>query len=296
MPTINQAFTKLGSNLEITAIQSSTVSTRQANVRNAIESSFSIEESFLSGSYSRACMISPLSKSDIDIFFVLGEDHHLYFTENKPAKLLNDIRAVLLKTYPKTPSISRNGQAVTISFTDFKVDVVPCFYRSGGGYLIPNTYWGPNWIATDPKSHNSIYTQANRNHSGNFKPFVKMLKGWNRSNGNFFESFHLEELARKVFLYNGIQNYPVALRYFWNHGEELLDKKIQDPAGSQYNEDIAAYLDTRKKWEEGQSRFRTAYTRANKAIEYASKNRIVEAYGEWKKIFGDYFPSYHSTF
>lgn len=295
MPTINQGFTKLKSNFEITPIQSSTASKRQTNVRKVVEKKFTVLESFLTGSYSRSSMVAPLSSADVDIFFVLGSQHHHYFTSDNPQKLLDDIRATLLKTY-KTPAINRNGQAVTISFNDFKVDVVPCFNRIGGGYLIPNTYWGANWIGTDPKKHNDIYTETNKNRGGNFKPLVKMLKAWNKSNGNFFQSFHLEELARKVFLSQGIQDFPTALKYFWKHGEAKLDKKIQDPAGAHYNDDIAAYLDKKSKWEEAQSRFKTASSRVEKATNFAAQGKIKEAYAEWKKIFGDYFPSFYSQF
>lgn len=42
-------------------------------------------------------------------------------------KLLNGLRASLLKKYTKTLKIRPNGHAVTITFTDFKVDVVPGF-------------------------------------------------------------------------------------------------------------------------------------------------------------------------
>ncbi|MBA3667719.1 MAG: hypothetical protein H0W65_08350 [Sphingomonas sp.] len=57
--------------------------------------------------------------------------------------------------------IRPDGHAVTITFTDFKVDVVPGFYRTGGGYLIPDT-GGPRWISTDPKRHVEIWSEANK--------------------------------------------------------------------------------------------------------------------------------------
>lgn len=296
MPSINQGFNKLKSNLEVTQLQKTTAASRQKAVRKVIEKKFNVKESFLTGSYSRSCMISPLKQADIDIFFVLGADHHSYFHNDEPQKLLDDVRSALLETYPKTPKINRNGQAVTITFTDFKVDVVPCFKRSGGGYLIPNTGAGKSWIGTDPKAHDKIYTEVNTDKGGNFKALVKMLKAWNRANGSFFQSFHLEELARKVFLYNGIQDFPTALHYFWKWGEEKVDKKIQDPAGAVYNKDIAAYLDKADKWEEGKRRFRTARSRTEKAIAFAEKGNTEAAYSEWKKIFGDYFPSFNSQF
>ena len=137
--TIASAFSQLKANLEITGLQTATVSTRQKHIREAMADGFDILSSFLSGSYSRATMIAPLKRSDVDIFFVLRSK---YFEKYAPAQLLDRVRTVLLRTYRQTPKISRNGQAVTITFTDFKVDVVPGFNRRGGGYLIPDSIAG----------------------------------------------------------------------------------------------------------------------------------------------------------
>src|SRR5215216_4577203 len=132
MPTtIDQGFKKLRDNLRITDLQESTVSKRQQNVRDAVEGEMKVLDSFLTGSYQRGTMISPLSEADIDVFFVLDQS---YNETNGQASLLDKLKRVLKKTYPNTSDISRNGQAVTIIFSDFKVDVVPSFYRSGGGY------------------------------------------------------------------------------------------------------------------------------------------------------------------
>ena len=103
------------------------------------------------------------------------------------------MKAALRKTYTKTPDIGPDGHAVTITFTDFKVDVVPGFYREGGGYLIPDSQRG-RWLETDPKKHVDIWSAANKTHKGNLVPLIKMLKGWNKSRG-VLRSFHLETLA-----------------------------------------------------------------------------------------------------
>src|SRR5262249_60237311 len=92
-------------------------------------------DSFLAGSYRRSTMIAPLTQADVDIFVVLDPS---YYEANGQASLLDKVKRTLQKTYSKTPEISRNGQAVTITFTDFKVDVVPAFYSTAGGYLIPD--------------------------------------------------------------------------------------------------------------------------------------------------------------
>ena len=96
--TISQAFSKLKENLNITSLQETTVSTRQKNVREAVEENFTVLSSFLSGSYIRSTMIAPLSQADVDIFVVLHPD---YFTQDGQAALLDKLKVVLKKTYPK---------------------------------------------------------------------------------------------------------------------------------------------------------------------------------------------------
>lgn len=146
--TIDDAFRKLRSNLEITGLQESTVSARQQRIRSLVEADFGVLDSFLGGSYRRSTMIAPLAQADVDIFVIL--DPH-YYARDGQQKLLEAVQKTLLKTYTRTPRIRPDGHAVTITFTDFKVDVVPAFLRKGGGYLIPDAA-NKRWISTDLRS------------------------------------------------------------------------------------------------------------------------------------------------
>ena len=285
--TVKQGFNTLRSNLEITDLQQETVSTRHKNVRKAVEADLMVLESFLTGSYSRHTMIAPLSEADIDIFVVLDPS---YYEVNGQASLLDKLKRVLRKTYPRTPEISRNGQAVTITFTDFMVDVVPAFYRRGGGYLIPSTYGGGLWIATDPKKHVEISSSANAVHNGKLVPLIKMIKCWNRTIQRHFRSFHLEVLAWSIFDGVTISDYPSGMRYFFDKGRDLISKKNPDPTG--YSDDVGYYIDTHEKIEAAVSRFRTAYNRACKAEAYEREGKVEDAFNEWRKIFGSGFPAY----
>ena len=125
--TIQQAFAQFRQNLEITGLQASTVSTRQQSVRDVMQAGLHVLDSFLTGSYSRNTMIAPLAEADIDIFFVLdGQYFQRYNGQNgDQAGLLDLVKRTLRSTYTRTPDISRNGQAVTVRFDDFTVDVVP---------------------------------------------------------------------------------------------------------------------------------------------------------------------------
>lgn len=283
--TIKAGFAALRQNLEITDLQSETVSTRQENVRAAVEDGLTVLTSFQAGSYARSTMVAPLKEADIDIMMILDAKH---FPQYTPAKLLDRVRTILLKEFPNTPKISRNGQAVTITFSAFKVDVVPGYYRSGGGYLIPNSTIN-QWIATDPTKHAELMTGENKVHNGELVPLVKMIRAWNRNINHAFKGFYLELMTTRVLQGVTITDFSSGVRYVFDKGRETVKFKQHDPAG--FGDQIDP-LDTVRTVEDAVSRFTTAYSRAVKAEQLAANGKIGDAFDEWRKIFGDYFPAY----
>ncbi|AKC83091.1 hypothetical protein IMCC26134_10445 [Verrucomicrobia bacterium IMCC26134] len=286
MPTtILQGFAKFSSNLEITGLQAQTVSTRQQNVRDTVAAGFTVLDSFLTGSYKRSTMIAPLSQADVDLFVVLDSS---YFTKFTQKDLLEEVRTALRKEYPTTPRFSKNGQAVTITFSDFQVDVVPAFYRQGGGYLIPNAN-SNQWISTDPTKHEAIWTEQNKWHQGDLVPFIKMIKCWNREHSGFLRSFHLETVVLETLRNVTMNDWPSAVRYFFDKARTTAWSPINDPAG--YSGDLTGYLFYTDKVEV-QKRAQAAYDRALQAEGYIKDCYIADAYGRYRIIFGDYFPAY----
>lgn len=289
--TILESFKTFKANLEITGLQSDTVSKRQQGVRDAAKNGLDVLDSFLSGSYSRQTLIAPLKQADIDIIVVLDSKYFYNYNGQNggQAGLLDLLKRVLKKTYPTTPDISRNGQAVTIQFTDFAVDVVPAFNRQGGGYLIPNSIT-QTWLSTDPKKHVQIFSDANQSHVGNLVPLIKMLKAWNRTTNSFLRSFHLEAMVLQILNNITISDFPSGARYVFDKGRDYVTKKNPDPAG--YGDDVGAYLNTEDKVKNAMSRFETAYTRALKAEDLARRGLVSDAVNMWRTVFGDYFPAY----
>jgi len=289
--TVIEAFKVVKSNLEITDQQLYAVSAMQQNVRKAMENGLEVLDSFLTGSYSRHTLIAPLKDADIDIFVILNSSYfdHYNGQNGGQAGLLDLVKRVLKKTYPKTPDISRSGQAVTIQFTDFIVDVVPAFERQGGGYLIPNSIT-QSWLSTDPKKHVEIMTAENKSHNGDLVPLIKMVKSWNKMINNYFRSFHLEVMALQLLHNVIISDFPSGVRYFFDKGRSYVTKKNPDPAG--YGDDVGSYLNTQNKIDNAVSRFETAYTRAVKAEDYGNRGQIGDAIAMWRMIFGSYFPIY----
>jgi len=288
--TIADSFARLRSNLEITDIQSSVVSTRQQTIRRTVANGLTVTEDFLTGSYARSTMISPLSEADIDIFICLDSSyfHHYNRANGGPAGLLNLARQTIRKTYTSTPDISRNGQAVTVRFSDFVVDVVIGFYRNGGGYIIANSA-NNFWLETDPKRHVEIFSQANKQHNGNLVPLIKMIKSWNKGNGSFFRSFHLEVLALEALRGVHITDFPSGLRFFFQKAMSLVRGQNLDPAG--YGDDIGRYI-TQSTIGEASQKFQTAFNMAVAAEQYAVRGKIRESVEIWRHLLPNHFPAY----
>lgn len=288
--TIDTSFTVLSKNLEPTGLQKETVATRQQSVRDVLEKELAVLDTFLTGSYARHTMIAPLGNADIDIFVVLDSSYYARFnsTNGGQAGLLDLVKRTLRKTYTRTPEISRNGQAVTITFTDFQVDVVPGFYRNGGGYLIANSKT-QQWVETDPKVHETLMSQQNSLHADDLVPLVKMIKGWNREIGGAFRSFYLELITVSILDGVTISSFPSGMRYFFDKGRDKVKYTATDPAG--YGSQVQG-LDRISTVADGVSRFQTAFARSQKAEGYAAGGSIRLAVEEWRKIFGDYFPAY----
>jgi len=283
---IPDSFSIFKSNLDIIDLHQSKISSRQLIVRGVLEEEFDVKQTFLSGSYSRNTIISPLKQAEIDVFVVLDPT---YFSEEGQVSLLDRVKRVLQKMYSESPEISKNGQAVTLTFSDFIINVIPAFNRQDGGYFIPDSIES-KWIITDPKLHVALICEANSEHNGDLVPLIKMVKGWNRVINSPFSSFHLEVMVYQLLKNTEIQDYPMSLLYFFDEGRQYVRKQNLDPAG--YGGDIGSYIKARHRMEEAQRRFETAYKSAYKAIYYWKNAHAENSINEWRKIFGNYFPAY----
>lgn len=288
--TIKQSFEDFRSNLQITGLQVETVSTRHNGVRDVLKAGMTVVDDFLTGSYARSTMIGPLKEADIDIFAALDPTYFTFYNGQNggPAGLLDWVKRTLRKTYTQTPDISRNGQAVTIRFNDFMVDVVPGFNRQGGGYLIPNSITN-SWLSTDPKRHVQMFSAANQTHRQMLVPLIKMIKGWNKCHSSFFTSFHLEVLALEVLNGVTISDYPSGLRFFFDKARVAVAGKNFDPAG--YGDDVGKYINTVEKTAEAVRRMTTAHEAALRAEGHHAMYERT-AIDLWRSLIPAYFPAY----
>lgn len=228
-------------------------------------------------------MISPLAEADIDLFCVLDPSYH---APGGQAALLEWVRNVLRETYSRTPRISLSGQSVTIRFQDFTVEVVPAFYRRGGGFLIPSAN-EERWIESNPKVHEKFMAQANATHGGKLVPLIKMIKSWNRNAGGRLQSFYLELMVEAILRGRRIVDYPSAVAFVLGHAQERVRFKMLDPAGldaGQVNGIIRGGVS------EAASAVTVAYRIALEAERARLAGQEAKAMGLWRRVFGDPFP------
>jgi hypothetical protein len=292
MLTRDQAFEKLRSNLELTGLQEKVIATRQTNVRAAVASQLSVVDDFLSGSYRRHTMIGPLKSADVDIIVVLDRSYR----ERGPRAVLELVKKALLVEYTRTPTISRNGQAVTITLSDFIVDVVPAFVRPWWkwdvGWDICDS--GSNsWISTNPKKHVDISSAANKAHGGDLVPRIKQLKAWNVTVGSPLHSFHLEALAWSIFgtswwWNNGKRSDWASVRFFFDKARGQLRHQLHDPAGT--GSDVATYLQGAA-LDSAVSKMTSAFEQCVRADKCAKDNDVEGVHKAYGQVFGHYYPS-----
>jgi hypothetical protein len=292
------AFGCLRANLKLTGLQESAVVERQRAVRAALARELPVVDVFLTGSYRRRTLIAPLSRADVDVAVVLDRS----LRGRGPRNVLDAAKRALGKSYPNS-DVSRNGQAITVTFSDFIIDVVPAFAvpwwaLDGEGWDICNS--GSNtWLRTDPRKHTERSAEINRRTGGLLVPTVKMLKAWNRNVGSPLRGFHLEVIAWSIFdpgwlPYHwfgpgvSMESDPDNVRQFFSEAERLLGRRLPDPARNQG--DVGAYLSQSAR-ADAKSKVKTARDRCVRADALREAGEHAAATAIYRQVFGDAFPA-----
>jgi hypothetical protein len=276
--TVGQAFELFKSALEITQSEQDAAKSSQATLRARLEGRLAILDDFLSGSYKRDTKIRPLT--DIDLFVVLDPSYFIC----GPAGVLRLVASHLRASYPNSRLRVQN-RSVNLAFFQFGFDVVPAFYRQGGGFLIPSMKCN-SWTSTDPKAHEKAMSDANFANGGKLKPLIKMVKCWNRSHGGRLQSFHLEVLALEV-LRPPVQDYQTTAFQFFVQAADRIQYPCFDPAG--LGPPVDDYM-TRSARLVASRHLMAAARFAERALEIERQGHNGAARGVWRQVFGSPFP------
>lgn len=297
MLTVNDAFRKFKSRLELNNKEQNNASLRQKEVRDYLVTKFAIDNSFLTGSYARYTKTKPLK--DIDIFFVLKESEKHYRSKS-PSAVINAFYDALAEKYGLS-AVRKQSRSVNLDFgvvvdaddnTDYRVvsvDIVPSF-ADGDEYEIPDNDIG-KWIKTNPKIHAIKATEAHQNFSNEWKGLVRMVKYWNNNERHGEKpvkpSFLIEVMALQC-LYGGWQGrYDYEIQGFLSTLADRIFDEWPDPAG--LGPPISNGMDYIRK-QRARDILMAASREATIAINHARCGRNGEALRVWRALFGPKFP------
>ena len=297
MLSIDEAFRKFKSRLELNEKEQKNATDRHTEVREFVRTKFAIDDDFLTGSYRRHTKTKPLK--DIDIFFVMKESERQY--RNQAAgKVLDDYLATLKDEYGKD-AVRRQSRSINIDFgvqvkdedkTDYKVlsiDVVPAF-PAGSDYEIPDGDTG-KWIKTNPKIHAEKATNAHQAYGNEWKGLVRMAKYWNNNPKHGEKpvkpSFLIEVMALEC-LYGGWGGqFDREMQSFFATLADRVGDVWADPAG--LGPPISNSMD-RTKVDRARQALGQAARQADQAINLTRQGRNGDALRAWRELFGPMFP------
>jgi hypothetical protein len=294
MLSVEDAFRKFKSRLELNDKEQNNASSRHQEIRDHMRDHFDVENDFLTGSYRRHTKTKPLK--DVDIFCVLSPGGRNYRQEH-PSVVLKDFEKALAKKYGAS-AISRQRRSVTVDFgvvvdaddnTDYRVvsmDVIPAF-AAGEDYEIPDATSG-EWIKTNPKVHEEKATAAHKAYDMEWKGIVRMLKYWNNHNGKTIKpSFLLEVMCF------GTLHPPFGNRFDYEFQGvfETLADRIYDSWGdpAELGPPVSDMMTAAEKTAANKA-LKQASRQCTSAIDLARQGRNGDALKAWRALFGPKFP------
>lgn len=234
------------------------------------------------GSFGRRTGINGIS--DLDMLYLMPKSKWDTYKNNKQLKLLQDVKMAILKRYPKT-DVRVDRLVVTVTYTNFHVEVQPVFEQDDGSFKYPDTKNGGTWKIT--KSHEEMdeVSEMDKNKNFNLKRLCKMTRAWKNKHGvgmggllidtlayNFLKS--TTEYDDKSFLY-----YDFLSRDFFKYlSEQPKQDRYAAPGSLQHVRVKKAFQRKAKK----------AYRLCLQAIEAEGTQGVND---KWKKIYGHPFPS-----
>ncbi len=298
MITIEEAFRKFKSRLELNDREQQNASSRQKEVREYLDTKFEIDTSFLTGSYVRDTKTKPLK--DIDIFFVLSDSEKKKYRSKAASIVLTDFYDALVEKYGKD-AVRKQDKSVNVDFgivvdaednTDYRIlsiDAVPAF-ALGDDYEIPDQTSG-TWIKTNPKIHAAKAVAAHQAYSNEWKGLVRMMKYWNNNPKHgekpIKPSFLIEVMALQC-LHGGWQgSFEYEIQSFFSTLADRIFDTWPDPAG--LGPPISNGMDAPKK-QRAKQLLQAASREASLAIDHVRQGRNGEALKAWRALFGPKFP------
>lgn len=283
--TVSDMFSSFIDNLAITNAE--TISMRYGELTSALNKKFRDTESKTDntlqvGSFGRKTGIDGIS--DLDMLYIMPKTKWDTYKDSKQVRLLQDVKAAILDRYPRS-DVRVDRLVVTVTYTDFHVEVQPVFEQDDGSFKYPDTKGSGSWPITKPRLEMAEIAEMDGKKNANLRRLCKMVRSWKNKHGVGMGGLLIDTLA-----YNFLKStddfdtksygcYDRMSRDFFGYLSELDEQDYYAALGS------GQRVKVRKKF---QRRAKKAHKLCLEAINAAETKSANE---KWKKIYGRPFPA-----
>ncbi|MEQ3637120.1 MAG: nucleotidyltransferase [Marinobacter sp.] len=283
--SVSEMFSEFIANLAI--LNTGAISTRYGELTTALNKQFRDTESKTAntlqvGSFGRKTGINGIS--DLDMLYIMPKSKWDDYKNGKQLKLLQDTKDAILKRYPST-KVKVDRLVVTVTYTNFHVEVQPVFEQEDQSYLYPDTKGDGSWKTTKPREEMAAISRMDSDKNSNLRRLCKMARAWKNKHGVGMGGLLIDTLAYnflnstsdydgKSYLY-----YDWMSRDFFKYLSELPEQDYYAAPGS------GQRVRVKKKF---QGKAKKAYKLCLKAIEAEDQKNVND---KWKKVYGRPFPA-----
>ena len=285
---ISQMFKEFIKNLAISNREE--ISKRYGELTRALNMQFRdgnesrVNNTLQVGSFGRKTGIDGIS--DLDMLYIMPKTSWNYYNniENGQSKLLSDAREAILKRYPSTKT-RVDRLVVTVTFTNFYIEVQPVFAQDDGSFKYPDTKNGGSWKFTKPKEEIDEISSVDEAKNKNLRRLCKMIRAWKNKHGVAMGGLLIDTLvynflnSTKYYDNKSYFHYDELSKDFFKYLSERPEQEYYNALGS--NQRVAV----KKKFQE---KAKKAYDLCLKAIE---AKEYADANNKWKRIYGRPFPA-----
>lgn len=283
--SISQMFEEFIDNLAISNKQ--TISDRYAELTKTLNKQFRNTDSETAntlkvGSFGRKTGINGIS--DLDMLYIMPKSRWDTYknSQNGQYKLLSDTKEAILKRYPRT-AVSVDRLVVTVTFSNFYIEVQPVFEQEDGSFKYPDTKNGGSWKITKPREEIDEISSADKDKNQNLRCLCKMARAWKNKHGVAMGGLLIDTLAynflKSTDYYDdkSFSYYDWLSRDFFKYLSELPEQTEYAALGSKQR------VKVKKKF---QKKAKKAYDLCSKAIDAENQSSVND---KWKKFMDDRF-------
>lgn len=222
--------------------------------------------------------------SDLDMLYIMPNSKwDDYNKDGGQYNLLRDAKDAIKARYPKT-KVCVDGLVVTVTYTNFHVEVQPVFEQADGSFKYPHTRNKGSWKITKPREEIKAVSEFDSQKNKNIRRLCKMVRAWKNTHGVGMGGLLIDTLAynflKSTDAYDtgSYRTYDLMSRDFFEYLKERPKQEFYAALGS--GQRVRVKKDFRKKAEK-------AHDLCLEAIEAKGKDI---AHDKWKKVYGRPFP------